>query len=254
MTSTRLRSALVSVLATAYGASWASAAPIPFERGEAATFELSYLGMRAGVADVELAQDDRAPERWPITLRLRTYGLADRIFSIRQTFVSQYVPAKGRSLGHRLDSEFDGVNESEHTRYDGAIALTRRSRAGVTSDDVRDVLPGALDGLAALYQLRTLPLAIDVPFSLPIDTGHRSWMLEGRATGQERLETELGTFDTIVVRARTHFEGRFASDRGFKVWFTNDSRRLVVRVEAEFLVGSLVATARSWRFGTLAQK
>jgi hypothetical protein len=225
-----------------------------FEPGEGISLELRYLGMQAGVMQLSVGrQVVDGVETWPLTMTLETRGLAERLFGIRETFRSYFVPATGTTLGHDLDMTQDGKPETERMRYVGGKVRMHRERPGAVFDYERDVTPGALDGLAAVYRIRTLPLGSE-PFSVPIFTGNHEWTLEGRVAGRERVETDLGEFDAIVVRARTHFTGKFSSDRELTIWLTDDARRLPLRIDAGFAVGSIKARIKGWTSGELAAK
>jgi hypothetical protein len=68
--------------------------------------------------------------------------------------------------------------------------------------------------------------------------------------GRETVETPAGTFPTVKVKVRTAFEGKFSTKRDTFLWLSDDPRHLLVRMSADFAVGSVVATLKSYRPGT----
>jgi hypothetical protein len=59
----------------------------------------------------------------------------------------------------------------------------------------------------------------------------------------------------VKVQVRTAFEGQFRSKRDTFIWFSDDERRVLVRISAEFVLGSVVASLTAYRPGeTLAQR
>lgn len=226
----------------------------PFEPGEEIHLKVRYLAMNAGDVTVSVGQGQQdGIETWPLEMRARTRGFVDSMYSVQETFVSHFDPVGARCLGHDLDARLDGDPQQERVRYDHTTASVRRVRRDGIHDETRDVLPGAMDVLAAIYHLRSLPLD-DTEIRIPVFTGRKSWDLVGRVIGHETVTTDAGTFDTIVVRARTHFDGKFASDRDLTVWLSNDAHRIPVRLEADFMLGTMKASLAEYHSGTLAQK
>jgi hypothetical protein len=68
--------------------------------------------------------------------------------------------------------------------------------------------------------------------------------------GREKLETPAGTFQTVKVKTRTAFGGKFETRRDLFVWFSDDARHVVVKMTADFAVGSMVATLKSYKAGS----
>jgi hypothetical protein len=51
------------------------------------------------------------------------------------------------------------------------------------------------------------------------------------------------------VQVRTGFDGKFATRRDTSLWLSDDARHVLVRFSADFAIGSVVATLRSYRPG-----
>lgn len=227
----------------------------PFAPGEELTLEVRYLAMHAADVKVsvnELTLDGR--DVWPIEVSGRTRGLASALHDIEATFVSYFDPDDGESAGWDQDESVNGQDTQERVRYAGASASVRRVRDGKVTNATRSVAPGAHDILSAIFLLRTRELVEGSPISIPVFTGKQNWNLEGSVVGREAIEVGGRRWDTIVVRCRTKFDGKFSSDRDVVIWLSADSRRIPVKVEADFLIGTMRATLERYRGGELAQR
>ncbi len=226
---------------------------LPFEPGEELKLEVHFLGLTAGELTLSVGYAEaNGVESWPLELQAKTRGLVGAMYSLQETLVSQFDPKTDSSSGYDLSSVLNGDPHQEHVRYEGKAAHVHVVRRSGTRDETKPILAGAMDALAAVYRLRSVPLD-GSGFVVPIFTGKKSWNLEGRVIGRARVQTDAGTFDTVVVRCRTHFDGKFSSDRGLTVWLSSDARRLPVKLEADFMIGSMKGTLVQYRSGVVAQ-
>src|SRR5690242_19105922 len=111
------RSTMMSMVAVLLASLAARAQPSPFEPGEELKLSVHYLAMNAGDLSISVGRGQQdGVDTWPLELRCRTRGLTDSMISVRQTFISHYAPADGRSLGWDSDASVDGEPQQEHVR------------------------------------------------------------------------------------------------------------------------------------------
>jgi hypothetical protein len=69
---------------------------------------------------------------------------------------------------------------------------------------------------------------------------------------RETIEVPAGTFDTIVIRPIIKTDGLFGEGGEAELYFTDDERRLLVRMESRVLrIGSLSLHLRNFEEGRL---
>ena len=68
--------------------------------------------------------------------------------------------------------------------------------------------------------------------------------------GRERVETRAGTFQAVKVRVPTGFTGKFSEKNPTFIWFSDDDRRVVVRITADFAIGNATANLVTYAPGT----
>jgi hypothetical protein len=80
--------------------------------------------------------------------------------------------------------------------------------------------------------------------------GRKVYQVSSRILGNERIRTDHGDVDTIAVLPLIRRDGKPDDKGDLKIWFSNDERRVPVRLYAKFrkikewtLVGELVPPA-----------
>jgi hypothetical protein len=61
--------------------------------------------------------------------------------------------------------------------------------------------------------------------------------------------TKAGKFATVKVRVPTRFSGKFSEKSPTYVWFSDDERRIVVRISTDFSIGRVIADLASYTPG-----
>lgn len=113
----------------------------------------------------------------------------------------------------------------------------------LTNEEARPAIrPGTSDVTTAFYQARHLPLTVGESIQLPVMDGKEPYLLEVKILETEKLRTVLGKIDTLVIAPQVRPEGTFEAKRGVKLWLTNDSRRIPVKIQTKVTVGSVTAT------------
>lgn len=107
-----------------------------------------------------------------------------------------------------------------------------------------------LDDIAFIYYVRTLPLEVGETYSLDryFRADRNPVVLE--VLRRETIEVPAGRFETIVVRPIIKAGGLFGEGGEAEVYFTDDDRRLLVRLSSKLPIGSLSLHLRDYTSGT----
>jgi hypothetical protein len=165
--------------------------------------------------------------------------------------VSWWDPQSRLPIGSNLSAVELGDRHDDEARFDrGALKATVTvARKGKVKVREVDVPADALDLPSVFMFLRLQPLAVGQRYSVPVLAGRDLFMLDAEVVRTERLDTDIGELDAIAVRIQTGFKGKFDSKRPTWLWFSADERHIPLRISAEFTVGSLVASIKSYRPG-----
>ena len=224
-----------------------------FAPGEELEFAIDYLGIRTGEARIVVGQAQGAV--WPVIAQARTDGLAS-IVNIREHLVSYWDSEALVPRGSDLRAVEVGDRHDDSARFDrlNGTATVRVTRKGNREERTYPLDPKSQDFASAVFWLRTQALADGARFEIPVFTTRGPFLLQATVVGREPVTTRAGTFDAWKVQVRTAFEGNFAARRDTFIWYSADTKRVPVRVSAEFAVGSIVVNLTGYHpGGQLAQ-
>lgn len=107
-----------------------------------------------------------------------------------------------------------------------------------------------LDDISFIYYARTIPLEVGETYELPryFRADRNPVILQ--VLRKETIEVPAGTFETIVIRPIIKAGGLFGEGGEAEVYFTDDDRRLLVRLSSKVpVVGSLSLHLREHQEG-----
>lgn len=236
--------ALVALACVGSDVARAAEAP-PFGPGEQSTYRIHFLGVSAGTAQLTVGASSRqwGTDVWPIVAIARSDPKL-AFYPIKDRFVTYWDPDEGRTVGSELYADENRKRRRLRVQIDhatGAATVMKQEEGSAPERSEHEVPPGAGDIQAALFAIRSAPLAPGETISVPVFTGTRTFSLEATVEGIETIVTELGPREVFKVRARPDFRGKLEAKRDLISYVTTDPQRLLVRIEAELVVGAIVA-------------
>lgn len=222
-----------------------------FGPGEQLTFKVAFLGMTAGTAEITVGSEMQHWGRtvWPIVALAKSESLG-ALYDIKDKFVTYWDHAEHRTIGSDLFAEENRKRRRQRIRLEGTSAhVTKQNHGASEVEETHEVAPFSMDVAAVTFALRNKALAIGQTHEMPVFTGARSFILKATVEGVQKLSTPLGERDVFKVRVATQFSGKLAAKRDLYAYLTTDEARVPVRVEAEFLVGSITADLTDYKPG-----
>jgi hypothetical protein len=253
---TRFKGAIVGLL-TGMLVSSAAMAQEPgkaFGPGEQSLYRVQYLGVTAGTAQITVG----APmKQWGTeVLPIVSVAKSDPtlgVWPIKDKFVSYWHAAGQRSLGS--DFFVDENNKRRRQRIqmkDSRTAHVIRQHEGQQPVEATHEIPeGSMDLAGATFALRNRGITDGQEYTYPVFTGRRSFLLRAKVEGRQMLRTALGEQEVFRVKLQTDFSEKLQTKRDIVAYFTTDSRHVPVRIEAEFVLGSIVADLADYKPGRL---
>jgi hypothetical protein len=225
-------------LASSASAVWAFRVP------EKLTYDLTWTGIKAGTATLEIIQDSS-------TMRIVStaksadwislfYTVDDRVESV---LLNPQPPSLiGQPQNYRMK-----IREGRHRRNREVVfdsgkhtALYIDHLGGEKKDlPIRDNI---FDPLSSFYYVRTMKLEVGKPVFVDILDNKKMWNVEVLVLRKEKIRTTLGSFDTIVIKPLMKSEGIFSRKGDMLIWLTDDERRLPVMMRTKVAVGNITAT------------
>jgi uncharacterized protein DUF3108 len=231
-----------------------------FREGERLVYDVSWLGLKAGEATLEVqgvvTLDGHqayhlvtVAQSAPVISKI--YRVDDRTESFLQTTPMRALQfdknlREGR-YRHNSQTVFDQEKGIATFRYldfskvpKDIMRQDEAERYGKYVTQEFPLSPGSLDELSVLYYVRTLPLQSSTTVTAKVFASRKNWELEVKVLGRETLETVLGRRETLKVEPLLKYEGIFQRKGRMIVWLTDDAERIPVQMQSEIVIGSFM--------------
>ena len=243
----RLVSFLTLLLALSPAGTPSSAdAPHPLSRsfasGERLTYAISWMGITAASAVLEVTP--APPQQGHTMLRLLSTATSSPLvtkFYPVDNRVESLVDADTLSPQRLLFRRREGKRKND---FDVTFHHAQGTVLGIKDGQPFTIAipPGTQDSISCLYYVRSVP-SLQPGFSQVMTVHHdkKNYRLEVRIEGIEKVKGPWGEVEAIRALAIMPFQGIFLNKGNIRVWFTNDARRIPVKMKAKVIIGSIVA-------------
>jgi hypothetical protein len=225
----------------------ADAVSRPFKPGEKLTFDLTWGGIGAGTAVLQVMPqttlDGVAVYHFKMTAR--STKTIDRIFKIRDRIESYADLKMTHSLLYKQKIREGGYRKDRLITFD----WKKNELSYVSNNSTpkqRALMPGTFDPLAAFYFVRLQPLTTVKKVECPITDGKRNVMGRVNIVGKETIRVGKQTYATVVLEPILEDVELFSSSEntGIRIWITADERQVPVLIESRVTFGLFRAELR----------
>jgi Protein of unknown function (DUF3108) len=226
-------------------------AQVPWLAGEAMDFTIDYLGITMGKARISVGA--REGDLMPVSLSSRAAGLA-AIVTFRQTLVSNLDVFTLLPTSSVLEATEPGGYHHKDTSTFDRTARMATVKVVARAEKVTEVAieDETLDFVALIFRLRTLPLPDGATHTFKVLAGRKVATVVTSVVAREKLKTDAGRFQAVKVRVPTGFDGKFSEKNPTFVWFSDDDRRVVIRISTDFAIGRADADLDAYTPGPVA--
>jgi hypothetical protein len=209
---------------------------------EKLVYRIKFLGITAGYARFayigRVSLDGR--DTYHIHIRAWTTSPLSLVYPLNDTMdyyldaetlvpvQREYLKREGKKLGYDL------------TTYDQekGIIVTRDKGTGEVRKTV-SIVPNVHDPVTAVYHYRANGRWGNDP-CCNVYAGRKVWQISARMLGVERIDSNGQKVETILVKPVIFHDGKIADKGDLRLWMTNDSRHVPVRIYAKIKFGTLV--------------
>jgi hypothetical protein len=235
------------ILGTMSGAvSWAEVSDLSsarsFQVGEQLTYEISWLNITAGTAVMAVtgAGTDGGRPLAKLTTTTQSRPAITKFFPVDNRVESIVDPAtllpEHLTFKRREGKKKEDIEYTFHQK-EGTVTIVK----GGTTETL-EMPPGTQDVISCLYYARSeLSLRPGSFLTMNIYHDKKNRKLDVRVEEIETVSGPWGEVETARVLVVMPFQGLFLNKGNIRVWFTNDDRRIPVRMKAKVIIGSIVA-------------
>jgi hypothetical protein len=225
----------------------------PLWIGEKFLFEITYFGMAAGDFTAEIAGLKMVDSR--MVYKIEAHATSSSVFSLFYRLndsIESYLDYNG-IFSHRFHLILDESRQSrdalELYDYDKLQTFywnkwNHRDRGYSESKEYGEIQPLSQDSVSALYYVRTIPLPDGAVITFPVISEGKSWECIVTVVRREMVDSPLGRVKAVVVKPETKFQGVLQKRGDSFIWFTDDDRRIPLRLEAKVKIGTVVGTLK----------
>jgi hypothetical protein len=219
---------------------------LPFKDGEKLELSLKWMGIVGGRSTIEVNPAPRALERgftgggvkeksgvgekesYILTAGLRTAGLADILFKIRDKFASEVMIDSDKIS----PSWWDVVKKEKNYEYQKKTVF-----ANMLKDE-----PDIQNPLSALFLFRMQEWQAGDSITVPVFMHEKVYPIKVTAVSKEPLSIYGEEFNTTLIDVAVETTGVEVSSaelRDFKIWLTDDEKRLPIFIKADTSIGTV---------------
>ena len=214
----------------------------PFHPGERMEYAVSYGPIPAGSMTIEIAGLENLSGRsaYHAVFRAQSNRAVSYLYELNSREDTWFDARELYSLRYRRTMQENDKTREKDVRFDQARNL--RIESNGDSNETKPASPRAVDQLAMMYYLRTLPIAAGKSFVLRNQADPDDNPLTIRILKQERIRVPAGTFDTFVIDLDVKTDsGVFKKGGENRIWITTDARHVPVKITSRLGIGSFSA-------------
>ena len=226
----------------------------PYRVGEKITLEASYFGVTAGELALEVRKFVEVNGR-------KSYTFAG-------TAISTSVFAAFYAVNDWFETfvDFDRmipytyalhVKETKQLREARSIFNWQTMTASFWDKKVNDekkieekkqdwTIPAYSQNIFSIaYYIRAFQLRPGKKIAIRLAHENENLIVTTEVLAKERLSTDAGDMDTVKTKVRIEINGVFKPVGDIFIWFTDDDRKFIVRMESKIKIGTVVASLKS---------
>ena len=222
----------------------------PFRPGEDVVLNVSYFNVVAGQLSLKVLPFKKVNgnKAYDFDIELKSNKIFSLFYSVddhAETFVDYnsltpitYTLDANESSQQKETRAFFDWNDDEATEWEKVIHPGDDHKSEKTVKWKLD--PYSQNFISAIYYLRTFTLRPGKRISFHVAGDGKNYVFDGNVLRREKLVTEAGTFNTLVVQPTFHLKGKFQATGDNYIWLTDDARKLPVQIKLKIKIGSLL--------------
>jgi hypothetical protein len=216
----------------------------PFDGGEKAVYQASWMGVPVASAEIELRpMKVDGKKLYHATVKAESWRYLDMIFKMRDTIESTFdaetlQPRRFFFSQRENKKVIDTTAEVDPATHKWTV----RRKEGKRRKDFEFESPYTLDTISAVYLARSLDFKIGDSYRLEVFGGKSRYLVTLEVVGKERVSVKKGEVEAYKIipqiedLSKTGYAKRV---RQATVWITADEKRTLIKMSTQVFVGSV---------------
>ena len=208
----------------------------PFQIGERLIYNVSFTGITAGQASLEVVNDTVVNNYHQLHIR----------FNARTTFPVSSIYTINDQVDTWLDSKYlytkkltKNIREGNY-KNDSYTIIDYDQSIAITNGDTVIIDQFLRDSYSLFYFLRTIPLIIGETIDFTAFDGKIITPFQVITKTRETINTMAGTFPCLVVKPFREGTTLLKNKGDMMIWFSDDKIRLPIQIRIKLKYGSML--------------
>ncbi|GIS71280.1 MAG: hypothetical protein CM1200mP10_08570 [Candidatus Neomarinimicrobiota bacterium] len=208
----------------------------PFQSGEKLTYNVSFTGITAGQASLEIVNDAEMNNHHQLHIR----------YIAKTTFPLRAVYAINDQIDTWLDSKYlytkkltKKIRQGNYKK-DSYTIIDYDQSIAITNGDTVIIDQFLHDSYSLFYYLRTIPLIIGETIDFTAFDGKKITPFQVITKTKETINTMARTFPCLVVKPFREGTTLLKNKGDMTIWFSDDKNRLPVQIRIKLKYGSML--------------
>ena len=220
-----------------------------------ASYRFGWSGVTAASGDIHFTKP--SSDKYQLEATGRTIGFVRALWKLD---VTQRAVANSHTLAPIETQQTENYRSKKvvtHLSFsNGGVTRARTEGEGNHGETKTKqfAFPNLFDLYSAALYLRSQPLKQDDVYHLPVYPATNAYLAIIKVNGREKISVRAGTYNAIKLdlqlkRIGKHLELEpHKKFRRASIWVSDDTERLVLRIDAQVSVGTVFAELQSVRF------
>jgi hypothetical protein len=220
-----------------------------------ATYRFGWGGFTAATGEVHFTKP--SSEKFQLDATGRTVGLVRALWRLDVNYQGLANAETLRPIETRQTETYRSKNIATHLIFtnNGVTSSRTEGQSGAAGTKTRQFnFSNLFDLHSAMLYLRSQPLRDRSVYRVVVYPASSAYLATTTVVGREKIAVRAGTYDAIKIdlqlsRLGKHLE--LEPHRKFRratIWVSNDSDRMLLRIEAQIFVGTIFSELQSVRF------
>jgi hypothetical protein len=220
-----------------------------FQEGDCFTYDLYWSHIRVGRAELSFnyeSLEQGQPELLHAVFTIRTRGIADRIFKVRDRIESWIDPLTGRPIFYKKKQREGKTKRDIEVCFNWDSMTAIYTRNGKVNDPIT-ITKDTFDPLSLITEITRASFVEFETRSQATTDGKKLVYIDATRKSDKRLKIKAGKFDAQQIEVATNeLQGVFekSPDASIELWLSQHKPAIPLKMRSEVSVGSFYGELR----------
>lgn len=226
----------------------------PYRVGEKVSFDVSFFNINAGIINLEVKPfvTVNGKKAYHFEVSGNSNSFFSRIYAVDDKLTTYLSYDELLPLSLQVSIKESKQLAEARTFFDWKTLKASYWQKRITKEKGErskkidwEILPYSQNVVSVSFYLRAFKLEPGKKHAVRIADEGKNIVFTGEVLRRETLKTPVGDLKTVVVSPSIKADGVFTPIGQILLWFTDDDRKLLVRLESKIKIGTIVAKLKS---------